>query len=157
MMMPFKILQSKEIDLQQLPMMSEITLLTTSTVIMVLLNAKMIVHKIKFKIKVFILDKGTLMLSNLLVGCQLANQKSCMKNVFFLSKKVVGHMTCVNHPTGQPLCIKVKILHLWWVPQGTINNINILYRRKGLKSIYKIIQLSIIFVNFINSVPKLSL
>ena len=49
MMMPFKILQSKEIDLQQLPMMSEITLLTTSTVIMVLLNGKMIVHKIKFK------------------------------------------------------------------------------------------------------------
>ena len=46
MMMPFKILQSKEIDLQQLPMMSEITLLTILTVIMVLLNGKMIVHKI---------------------------------------------------------------------------------------------------------------
>ena len=41
-------------------------------------------------------------------------------------------------------------------PQGTINNINILYQRKGLKSIYKIIQLSIIFVNFINCVHKLS-
>ena len=54
MMMPFKILQSKEIDLQQLPMMSEITLLTTLTVIMVLLNGKMIVHKIGFKIKVII-------------------------------------------------------------------------------------------------------
>ena len=45
MMRPFKILQSKEIDLQQLPMMSEITLLTTLTVIVVLLNGKMIVHK----------------------------------------------------------------------------------------------------------------
>ena len=45
MMMPFKILQSKEINLQQLPKMSEITLLTTSTVIVVLLNGKMIVHK----------------------------------------------------------------------------------------------------------------
>ena len=44
-------LQSKEINLQQLPMMSEITLLTTSTVIMVPLNGKMIVHKIEFKIK----------------------------------------------------------------------------------------------------------
>ena len=49
MMMPFKILQSKEIDLKQLPMMSETTLLTTSTVIMVLLNSKMIAHKIEFK------------------------------------------------------------------------------------------------------------
>ena len=48
-MMPFKILQSKEIDLQQLPMMSEITLLTILTVIMVLLNGKMIVHKIIYK------------------------------------------------------------------------------------------------------------
>ena len=45
MMIPFKILQSKEIDLQQLPTMSEITLLTTLTVIVVLLNGKMIVHK----------------------------------------------------------------------------------------------------------------
>ena len=62
MMMPFKILQSMEINLQQLPMMSEITLLTSSTVIMVLLNGKMIVHKIESKIKVIILDKGTLML-----------------------------------------------------------------------------------------------
>ena len=53
-MMPFKILQSKEIDLQQLAMMSEITLLTILTVIMVLLNVKMIVHKIGFKIKVII-------------------------------------------------------------------------------------------------------
>ena len=58
MMMPFKILQSKEIDLQQLPMISEITLLTTSTVIVILLNGKMTEHKIEFKIKVIILDKG---------------------------------------------------------------------------------------------------
>ena len=43
-MMPLKILQSKEIHLQQLPMMLEITLLTTLTVIMVLLNGSMIVH-----------------------------------------------------------------------------------------------------------------
>ena len=49
MMMPFKILQSKEIDLQQLPIMSETTLLTTSTVIVILLNGKMIVQKIEFK------------------------------------------------------------------------------------------------------------
>ena len=54
MMIPFKILQSKEIDLQQLPTMSEITLLTTLTVIMVLLNGKMIVHKIGFKVKVIV-------------------------------------------------------------------------------------------------------
>ena len=54
MMMPFKILQNKEIDLQQLSVMSEITLLTTSTVIMVLLNGKMIVHKIEFKISHYI-------------------------------------------------------------------------------------------------------
>ena len=53
-MMHFKILQSKEIELEQLPMMPEITLLTTLTVIMVLLNGKMIVHKIAFKIKVII-------------------------------------------------------------------------------------------------------
>ena len=59
MMMHLKYLQSKEIDLQQLPMMSEITFLTTSTVIVVLLNGKMIVHKIEFKIKVIILNKGT--------------------------------------------------------------------------------------------------
>ena len=52
MMMPFKILQSKEINLKQLPTMSEITLLTALTVIMVLLNGKMIMHKIGFKIKV---------------------------------------------------------------------------------------------------------
>ena len=49
MMMPFKILQGKEIDLQQLPMMSEITLLTILTVIVVLLNGKMIVHKLIHK------------------------------------------------------------------------------------------------------------
>ena len=48
-MVPLKILQSKEIDLQQLPMMSETTLLTTSAVIVVLLNGKMIMHKIEFK------------------------------------------------------------------------------------------------------------
>ena len=35
-------------------MMSEITLLTTLTVLMVLLNGKMIVHKIGLKIKVII-------------------------------------------------------------------------------------------------------
>ena len=52
-------------------MMSEITLLTTSIVITVLLNSKMIVHKIEFKIKVIILNKGTLMLSGQLVGHQL--------------------------------------------------------------------------------------
>ena len=51
LMMHLKTLQSKEIDLQQLPMMSETTLLTTSTVIVVLLNGKMIAHKIEFKIK----------------------------------------------------------------------------------------------------------
>ena len=50
-MMPLKTLQSKEIDLQQLPMMSDTTLLITSTVIVVLLNGKMIVHKSEFKIK----------------------------------------------------------------------------------------------------------
>ena len=60
MMMPLKNLQSKEIDLQQPPMMSEITVLTTSTVIVALLNGKMIVHKIEFKIKVITLNKGTL-------------------------------------------------------------------------------------------------
>ena len=54
MMIPFKIFQSKEIDLQQLPMMSEFTLLTILTVIVVLLNDKMIVHKIGFKIKVIV-------------------------------------------------------------------------------------------------------
>ena len=103
MMMPFKILQNKEINLQQLPRMSEITLVTTSTVIVVLLNVKMIVHKIEFKIKVIILNKGTLMLSNLLVGHQLADQICQTKNVFFLSKKAVGHMIFVNQLTGQ-LC-----------------------------------------------------
>ena len=46
LMMPMKTSQSKKIDLQQLPMMSETTLLTTSTVIVVLLNGKMVVHKI---------------------------------------------------------------------------------------------------------------
>ena len=55
-MMPLKILESKEIDLQQLSMMSETTLLTTSTVIMVLLNGKMIVHKIELKIRVIVLQ-----------------------------------------------------------------------------------------------------
>ena len=98
MMMPFKILQSKEIDLQQLPMMSEITLLTTSTVIMVLFNNKMIITK--FKIKVIILNKGTLMLLNLLVNQLMPNQKCHTKNTFFLSKKVVSHKTFVNHLTG---------------------------------------------------------
>ena len=56
-MMPLKTLQSKEIDLQQLPMMSEITLLTTSIVIMVLWNGKMIAHKMEFKIRVIILNE----------------------------------------------------------------------------------------------------
>ena len=96
MMMPFKILQSKDIDLQQLPMMLEITLLTISTVIMVLLNGKITVHKIE----VITLDKGTLMLLYLLVGCWPANQKCCSKNIFFLFKKVVGHMTFVNYLTN---------------------------------------------------------
>ena len=58
MMMLLKNLPSKEIDLQQLLMMSQITLLTTSTVTVVLLNGKMIVHKFEFKIKVIILNKG---------------------------------------------------------------------------------------------------
>ena len=49
MMMPFKILQGKEIDLQQLPVMSEITLLTILTVILVQLNGKIIVHKMIHK------------------------------------------------------------------------------------------------------------
>ena len=52
MVMPFKILQSKEINLQQLPTMSEITLLTTLTVIMVLLNGKMFVHKMIYIYKI---------------------------------------------------------------------------------------------------------
>ena len=55
-MMPLKTLQNKEIDLQQLPMMSETTLLTTSTVIVALLNGKMIAHKIEFKIRGIILN-----------------------------------------------------------------------------------------------------
>ena len=50
-MMPLKTLQSKKINLQQQSMMSETTLLTTSTVIMVQLNGKKIAHKIEFKIK----------------------------------------------------------------------------------------------------------
>ena len=50
----FQDLAKQGIDLQQLPMVSEITLLTTLTVIMVLLNGKMIVHKIGFKIKVIV-------------------------------------------------------------------------------------------------------
>ena len=49
LMKPLKTLQSKEINLQQLPMMSETTLLTTSTVMVILLNGKMIAHKIEFK------------------------------------------------------------------------------------------------------------
>ena len=103
-------------------MMSEITLLTTSTVIVVLLNGKMIVHKIEFKIEVIILDKGNFMLSNLLVRHWLADHKCNTKNVFFLSKKAVSHMTFVNCPTSQPLSIKAKILHLQWAspPRGLL-------------------------------------
>ena len=41
-------------DKQQQPMMSEMTSLTTSTVILVLLNGKMIAHKIELKISHFI-------------------------------------------------------------------------------------------------------
>ena len=52
LMVPLKTSQSKEIDQQQLPMMSETTLLSTSTVIVVLLNGKVIGHKIEFKIMV---------------------------------------------------------------------------------------------------------
>ena len=48
--------QSKEINLQQLPKMSETTLLTTSTVIVVLLIHKMIAHKIEFKIRAITLN-----------------------------------------------------------------------------------------------------
>ena len=58
MILPLKTLQCKEINLQQQPMISETTLLTTSTVIMVLLKGKMIVHKIEFKTRVIILNKG---------------------------------------------------------------------------------------------------
>ena len=47
---------TKEIDLQQLPIMSETILLTTSTVIIVLLNGKMIPHRFEFKIRVNILN-----------------------------------------------------------------------------------------------------
>ena len=58
----------------------------------------------------------------------MANKKCHTKNVFFLSKKAVSHMTFVNLATGQPLSIKFKILHLQWAtPQGTIKIINILY------------------------------
>ena len=49
MMMLFKILQDKEIDLQQLLVMSEITLPTILTVIMVQLNGKIIMHKMIHK------------------------------------------------------------------------------------------------------------
>ena len=49
MMMPFKILQGKEINLQQLSVMSEITLLTILTVMVVQLNGKIIVHKMIYK------------------------------------------------------------------------------------------------------------
>ena len=99
MMMPFKILQSKEINLQQLPMVSEIHLLTASTVIMVLLNGKMIVHKIEFKIKVIILDKGTFNAIEFTGGLADAQPEMYKKN-FFLSKKVVSCTTFVNHLTG---------------------------------------------------------
>ena len=84
----FKSWQSKEINLQQLPMMSEITLLTTSTVIVVLLNGKMIVHEIEFKIKVIILSKGTLMLWNWLVGHWPADQKCHTKMSSFCLKRL---------------------------------------------------------------------
>ena len=67
LMIPLKTAQSKEIDLQQLPVMSETTLLTTSTAIMILLNSKRITYKTEFKIRVIILNKGTLMLSGWLV------------------------------------------------------------------------------------------
>ena len=46
MMMPFKIFQGKEIDLQQLAVMSEITILTVN---MVQLNGKIIMHKMIHK------------------------------------------------------------------------------------------------------------
>ena len=69
LMMPLKTLQSKEIDQQQLPMMSETTLLTTSTLIVVLLNNKMIAHKTEIKIRVIILNKGTLKHSGQPVRC----------------------------------------------------------------------------------------
>ena len=47
---------------------------TTSTVIVVLLNGKMIVHKIEFKIRVIILYNRTLMLSGQPVGHWLESQ-----------------------------------------------------------------------------------
>ena len=79
MMMPFKILQGKEINLQQLPVMSEITLLTILTVIVVQLNGKIIVHKMIHKyIYIYIreiLDEGTLMLLNVHVGWPMVNPK----------------------------------------------------------------------------------
>ena len=49
----------------------------------------------------------------------MVNMKCHTKNIFFLSKRAVGHVTFVNQPTGQLLSIKV--------PQGTIKIINILY------------------------------
>ena len=54
LMMPLRTSQRKEIDLQQLPMMSETTLLTTSIVIVVLMNGTMIAHEIEFKITDYI-------------------------------------------------------------------------------------------------------
>ena len=115
LMMPLKTWQSKEINLQQLPMMSETTLLTTSTVIVVLLNGKMIVHKIEFKIRVITYrpwrySLGTVALSlNLLVRHWLADQKCQTKNVFFLFKKAVRHMTSVNCLTGWVPMLPVQI------------------------------------------------
>ena len=63
------------------------------------------------------------MLINLLVGQLRANMKCHTKNIFFLSKKVVSHMTSVNKPIGSPLSLKVKIFYLQWagplkVPPG---------------------------------------
>ena len=54
LMMPLKTSQNKDIDLQQLPMVSETTVPTTSTVVIILLNGKMLVQKIEFKIRAII-------------------------------------------------------------------------------------------------------
>ena len=130
MMMPFKILQGKEINLQQLPMMSEITLLTIVTVIIVLLNGKIIVHKMIHKyIYIYINIKGTLMLLNVHVhvGQPTADPKVVQKTFSFCK---ITQLAIQLLATGQQadISIKVKIFHLWLSIFFKI--INILYQRR---------------------------
>ena len=139
LMMPLKISQSKEINLQQLPMMSETTLLTTSTVIMALLNGKMIAHKIEFKIRVIILNKGTLMLNGWPVSHWPETQPFTMLISLKQGKFLVDFLA-----NGWPLRIKVRIWHPW----GTVHIINILYQRNGLRPIHS----GCIFVMYISIV-----